>query len=190
MQNTFWENKYLELSSLAVTSSTWKSRLSSWNKFKSFISNTNSDFSWPLSQEIRNGFIVWCYEYGNVSANTVDKYLVHLNGIQSFLGFKKFDNSKKYTKSLLKGFKNAKNLKNKKNLNRKAITFDTLKIIRQKLKNTMGKKWDFQTVWTACCIAFFGCFRLGEILAKNPYVFDKYSDLTWSDVKLHKKAYQ
>ena len=112
MQNTFWENKYLELSSLAVTSSTWKSRLSSLNKFKSFISNTNSDFSWPLSQEIRNGFIVWCYEYGNVSANTVNKYLVHLNGIQSFLGFKKFDNSKKYTKSLLKGLKNAKNLKN------------------------------------------------------------------------------
>ena len=33
-----------------------------------------------------------------------------------------------------------KKLKNKKNLNRKAITFDTLKIIRQKLKNTMGKK--------------------------------------------------
>ena len=58
--------------------------------------------------------VLWV-QYGNVSANTVDNYLVHLNGIESFLGFKKFDNSKKYTKSLLKGFKNAKNLKNKKN---------------------------------------------------------------------------
>ena len=83
-----------------------------------------------------------------------------------------------------------KKLKNKKNLNCKAITFDTIKMLRQQLKNTMGKKIDFQTVWTAHCIAFFGCFRLGEILAKNPYVFDKYSDLTWSDVKLHKKVYQ
>ena len=33
-----------------------------------------------------------------------------------------------------------KKTQKQKNLNRKAITFDTLKIIRQKLKNTMGKK--------------------------------------------------
>ena len=37
-----WENKYLELSSLAVTSSTWKCHLSSFNKLKSFAKSTNT----------------------------------------------------------------------------------------------------------------------------------------------------
>ena len=40
MQTKFWENKYVELSSLAVSSSTWKSRMSSFNKLKTFAKDT------------------------------------------------------------------------------------------------------------------------------------------------------
>ena len=188
MQTKFWENKYIELSSLAVSSLTWKSRMSSFNKLIAFAKDTNSDISWPLNQETRNGFIVWCYASGSVSANTVVKYLTHLNSIQSFLGFKKFENNKKLSTTLLKGLKNAKNLKNKEKENKKAVTFGTLKIIKTKLKNEFRKSFIFYTYWTACCIAFFRCFRLGEILSKNPHAFDKKFELTWKDVKVHKKA--
>ena len=177
MQTKFWENKYVELSSLAVFSSTWKSRISSLNKLKTLL-KTLIQISWPLKQETHNGFIVWCYARGNVSANTVLKYLTHLNSIQSFLGFKKFENNK-FSTTLLKGLKNAKNLKKKEKANRKAVTFETLKVIKTKLKNEFGNSLIFYTYWTACCIAFFGCFRLGEILSKNLHAFDKKFELTW-----------
>ena len=78
-----------------------------------------------------------------------------MNSIQSFLGFKKFENNKNLSTTLLKGLKNAKNSKNK---------------------------------VKACCIAFFGCFRLGEILLKNLHAFDKKFELAWKDVKIHKKS--
>ena len=188
MQTKFWENKYVELSSLAVSSLTWKSRMSSFNKLKAFAKDTNSDISWPLNQETRNGFIMWCYARGSVSENTVVKYLTHLNSIQSFLGFKKFENNKNLSTTLLKGLKNAKNSKNKVKVNKKAVTFKTLKIIKTKLKNEFGKSFIFYTYWTACCIAFFRCFRLGEILSKNPHVFDNKFELMWKDVKIHKKS--
>ena len=113
--------------------------MSSFNKLKAFAKDTNSDISWPLNQEIRNGFIVWCYASGSVSANTVVKYLTHLNSIQSFLGFKKFENNKNLSTTLLKGLKNAKNSKNKVKVNKKAVTFKTLKIIKTKLKNESVK---------------------------------------------------
>ena len=99
MLNQHWKNKYLELSSLAVSSSTWKCRLSSLNKLKLFANSTGTSISWPLSEKFRNGFIIWCFGQGKVSANTVDKYLVHLNSIQSFLGFKKFKKKLKPVKS-------------------------------------------------------------------------------------------
>ena len=188
MNTNFWKKKYLELSSLAVASSSWKSRLSSFNKLKTFANDTNSKISWPSSQETGNGFFVWCYECGNVSANTLKNYLVHLNSIQSFLGFKKFNNHKKITSTLLNGLKNSKREKSKATSIRKAFTFDVLKSIRSKLKKECKIKLMFQTFWTACCVAFFGCFWLGEILPKNPHVFDSTSELTWNDVKIHRKS--
>ena len=187
MQNKHWEEKYLELSSLAVSSSTWKSRLSSLNKFKAFAKSTGTNISWPLSKENRNGFVVWCYDRSLLSANTVDKYLVHLNSIQSFLGFKKFNKSKDQTMFLLKGLKNARNRTKKPGSSRKAITFQILKTIKRKIKHSIESKLLAKTLWCACNIAFFGCFRLGKILPKNPHSFDLESDLLWNDVKIHKK---
>ena len=190
MLTQHWEKRYLELSSMAVTSSTWKCRLSSLNKLKKFAESTNTKIIWPINENIRNGFVIWCFDQGKVSANTVDKYLVHLNSIQSFLGFKKFKKSKNLTKTLLKGFKNANSLKNNKfnSPTRKAITFHLLKEIKSKIVSTFKEKILAKTFWCICCMAFFGCFRLGEILTKNKKVFDPNVDLLWKDIKIHRKS--
>ena len=188
MLDHHWENKYLELSSLAVTSSTWKCHLSSFNKLKSFAKSTNTKINWPLNEKIRNGFIVWCFDKGNVNAKTVDKYLVHLNSIQSFLGFKKFNKNRDQTKTLLKGYENARFYHNKKPKTRKAITFHLLQELKNKTRSFFSNKLISKTFWCICSLAFFGCFRLGEILTKNKNSFDPASDLLWKDVKIHRKS--
>ena len=188
MQNKFWENEYFKLSSLAVTSSTWKCRLSSLNKLKTFAKSTKTEIMWPLNEKIRNGFIVWCFAKGNVMAKTVDKYLVHLNSIQSFLGFKKFTKNKSQTKALLKGYENANVHLNKKPKIRKAITFHMLQDLKEKIRSTISNPILARTFWCICSFAFFGCFRLGELLTKNKSSFDPDSDLLWKDVKIYGKS--
>jgi hypothetical protein len=37
--------------------------------------------------------------------------------------------------------------------------------------------------WTASCLAFFGSFRLGEILSPNDSIFSR-ETLTWDDIQI------
>ncbi len=43
-----------------------------------------------------------------------------------------------------------------------------------------------KTFWTCALIAFWGAFRIGELLAKTKWEFDPFSDLTWREVKIKK----
>jgi hypothetical protein len=43
-----------------------------------------------------------------------------------------------------------------------------------------------QSVWTCCLVAFWGAFRLGELLGKSEKIFDKFSDLQWGTLSLEK----
>ncbi len=131
---------------------------------------------------------MWCFDKGNVNAKTVDKYLVHLNSIQSFLGFKKFNKNRDQTKTLLKGYENARFYHNKKSKTCKAITFHLLQELKNKTRSSFSNKLISKTFWCICSLAFFGCFRLGEILTKNKNSFDPASDLLWKDVKIHRKS--
>ena len=111
-----------------------------------------------------------------------------MNSIQSFLGFKKFNKNRDQTKTLLKGYENAKFYHNKKPKTRKAITFHLLKKLKNKTRSFFSNKLISKTFWCICSLAFFGCFRLGEILTKNKNSFDPASDLLWKDVKIHRKS--
>jgi hypothetical protein len=48
------------------------------------------------------------------------------------------------------------------------------------------EKLTSQSVWTCCLVAFWGAFRLGELLEKSEKIFDKFSDLLWGDIKFGK----
>ncbi len=50
------------------------------------------------------------------------------------------------------------------------------------------KKATRTAVWTASLVAFWGSFRLSEILPGNARIFDKYSDLLWEDLSLRKNS--
>ncbi len=54
---------------------------------------------------------------------------------------------------------------------------DGLKFVKERLTG--------QTVWTCCLVAFWGTFRLGELLGKAERAFDRFSDLLWGDLELN-----
>jgi hypothetical protein len=65
----------------------------------------------------------------------------------------------------------------------KPLTVKDLKRIRKGLEN-FGWKLTGQSVWTCCVVAFWGAFRLGELLGSDATRFNKFSSLLWEDVHL------
>jgi hypothetical protein len=99
------------------------------------------------------------------------------------LGFKIKKKNSKAVKIVLKGAENLQNLRNKKSVKADPFTFAVLKKFRKVLKATKWRKESKAAVWGACCLGYFGAFRAGELLPKKETVFDKFSDLLWTDVK-------
>ena len=185
MHNKFWETKFAHLTSLAVSSSSWKSRLASFHKLKKFSEDTNTSIEWPLKQNTINGFIIWCSEKNEITANTTKTYLCHLNSIQKLMGFKKFKLNK--YKNLIRGFQIDENLNKKRKNTRETIDFEALKKIKGEIFNQNTCKLFKKSLWAACSIAFFGCFRMGELVPKLENSTDKNFDLLWGDIELGKK---
>jgi hypothetical protein len=67
------------------------------------------------------------------------------------------------------------------------MTFRALNEMKEKIVNKNWKELTKKTFWTCALVAFWGAFRIGELLAKSKWEFDPFSDLTWKDVKLKKK---
>ncbi len=61
------------------------------------------------------------------------------------------------------------------------LTVADLKRIRKNLEK-QNRKLTGQSVWACCLTAFWGAFRLGELLGRNSYKFDVFSDLLWEDI--------
>ncbi len=62
------------------------------------------------------------------------------------------------------------------------VSLEILTQIKKGLQKMNLKKLSKLSVWALCLVAFWGAFRLGEILAKNKTKFDKFSDLLWKDI--------
>ena len=94
------------------------------------------------------------------------------------------DTNEKFANSLLKGIKNRECKNNRKKPKTTPMDFLLLKKIKKNLKKSNKSVIDQKVLWTACVLAFWGCFRLGEILPKSKLTFDRFSDLLGADVSV------
>jgi hypothetical protein len=63
-----------------------------------------------------------------------------------------------------------------------------LKRLRTKIFATKWENFNKWAFWGACLVAFFGSFRLGELLSPKSNSFDKKSTLRGKNVVFHKKS--
>jgi len=66
---------------------------------------------------------------------------------------------------------------------RRVMTVPLLRIIGHNLTKTGWSKVTVQSVWAASLVAFFGTFRMGELLAPHQSAIDGSSTLTWAGIK-------
>lgn len=66
------------------------------------------------------------------------------------------------------------------------MSLPTLKLLGHEIAKSDWNPLNRNVFWAACVIAFFGSFRMGEILAANKNSFTPNETLLWEDVTLGK----
>jgi hypothetical protein len=90
-------------------------------------------------------------------------------------------------KILLMGYKNMEKGR-KKHTPVKPINLTILQQIRRNLNSTKIGRGTRLAIWAASLLAFWGSFRLAEILPSRRLAFDKFSDLLWNDIQWKKES--
>ncbi len=119
----------------------------------------------------------------DLSPNTITSYMSHLKMIHNMRGLNDSSCTSFLSKTQIRGAKNLKFYSEDKGLGKKVMTLPLLKILGHSIANSGWSNRSKIVLWSSCCTAFFGSFRLGELLPKLEYSFNKFECLLWSDVR-------
>jgi hypothetical protein len=150
-----------------------------WKQF-----SVNQGFSWKkFSEKEVVKFICWGGGEKGLKGKTIQIYLGSLRTLVKLRQEIFAGNGKTVENFLLRGIGNSGKRSNwGKIQNNTPVNLEILCKIKKGLKRLKYKKISKHCVWTACLIAFWGAFRLGELFAKERGKFDQFSDLVWSDI--------
>jgi hypothetical protein len=193
MNHSFWRKIFLDVSSRALSLRSWKKYSSVLNLYKEFCADQQKMLTLPADWKMLSGFILWCREKRSLKASSLKSYVSTIRSLGRLVGGNACGFSP-LEKLLLAGVENGQTGFAKPET--APLRFEILKKIRTRLAK---KRWSFHsrlTVWSSCCIGYFGALRAGEMLAQKSLVFDRDSDLLWKDVtfpaldsvKLHLKS--
>ena len=156
---------------------------SAWNNFLSFEKSQLEKIVFPLKQNTINLLISWLRDSKNLRYASIVAYINSLTSILTLKGLN-CENMKSYaTKIALKGCKNLEFQTNSPSTKRKVMSLHLLKILGHEIAISNWPSDSKRIVWSACCLMFFGGFRVGEILAFRSDGFNPASCLTWADIK-------
>ena len=176
-----WKRIVEKLEAASIAAATGKKYKSGIQKLEKFSRETGTKISWPLTEQMINGFIVWCFDKKEIGAETVRAYLGGFRTVQNALGVggSKISSSEKI---LTRGMANLD--RGRKRIPKDAFTFSDLEKFRTYLAEK--KNWQQSTkrvFWAVATVAFFSSCRIGELLAKKENTFDPSSDLLGGDVR-------
>ncbi len=182
MKRGRWGKLFKKLCSNALAKSTWGKYAAAVNSFRKFCSEQAEPFRLPVSPEVSNSWIVWATGEGNLGANTMKAYLAALHSLGRLFDAKMGGQGAE--KLLLAGASNLARHSKPASAKRAPFTFKVLQRLCAELR---AKRWKISSklaIKAFCCTGYFGSFRAGELLAKDSWSFDKFSDLTWADIAL------
>jgi len=168
----------------SLASSTWQKYMCGWRAFRKFEEKIGVQYRWPLSKEALRNFAVFMLESRKVKANSVRAYLASLACLHKLRGWHNYEIKDWTINAILKGGTNLMVMNGLvRSSRRRVVTVALLRIIGSRLSRSGWSGSSRQTVWAACLLAFFGTFRMGELLASRRRSFDSLSTLTWGSVK-------
>ena len=149
-------------------------------KFDTFCSTFQLPDPFPFTETVLCSFAAYLADQG-LSPQTIKSYLAGVRNMQLSLGLPdpRDQSSLPILKRVQAGIWRAR-LGTTPARVRLPVTLPLLWQLRQYLDTTAHR--ERVAMWAICCMAFFGYFRLGEVLLESPNSFDQQYHLTWGDV--------
>jgi hypothetical protein len=124
--------------------------------------------------------VSWALTIRKLSPDTVKIYLSDLKLAHKIRSVDPNFENDFFIKAMLKGAKNVSLYTNITKKSKFVMSFPLLKIIGHEIALSNWTNDSKLVFWSACCVAFFGSFRLGEILPKSE---NSIENLTWSRIR-------
>ncbi len=172
----------LGLVGASLARNTWKRYNTALRQWESFRRESGIVVDFLDSEMWEKKFLIWGWRDRGLRVNTLKVYLSELKELGRLArGLETMGND--LGSVLVRGMSNLGTPWGKNRPTTKPLTVEDLRRIRKGL-GSFGCKLTGQSVWTCCVVAFWGAFRLGELLGSDSTRFDKFSSLLWEDVHL------
>ena len=169
---------------MARASSTWDSYMTAWKCFTNFCLIYGRKPYIPVELEWLESYADYLMDEKELQYQSIKSYLSALKFLHIInnVDFKHFSNLR--LRVILDGIKNECLVLRAKPNYRAVITWSILKILNHciAVSSTLIEH-DRQVVWTLFVLAFFGAFRMGELLAKDQNSFDPFRAISWSKIR-------
>ncbi len=170
----------LDLVAASLAQSTWRRYNSAMRLWETFQARTGETFNFLDPSVWSKRFIIWGWTTRHLAVSTLKIYLSELEKLGKIatglevtgMGLEKI---------LFQGMSNLNTHQQQQKHQVVPLTIADLRKIRKRLGKQKNKLTG-QSVWACCLTAFWGAFRLGELLGRNGYRFDVFSDLLWEDL--------
>jgi len=143
-------------------------------------------FDWPLSQKAVLTFTHWLIANRGLRAATVSHYLSGLRQAHIIKGMEPPKLRTELIKQVLKGRSNMEGTGQAgkpKNI-RTAMTTAVMKTLKNRIREADLDISSKIMLWSVCTLAFFGAFRIHELLSRHESTFDPVQTLLGKDIEV------
>jgi len=166
----------------------WDKHCSAFNNFKKFELENGAKYQWPLNTNVILDYCNWAIRQKQLDPKTVESYVHTLKIMHDLMDLDCSGCKNQLVKMLIRGAENRQIYAGSNSRTRNVITLPLLKLIGHEIAmqnwNTLNK----QIFWTACCLAFFGSLRMGEILFSSESSFDPNTSFLWGDIQFRENS--
>jgi hypothetical protein len=177
-----------ETANFALAKSTWSTYKTTRNHLSKCEQQTGEDLSLPVNDAKTILFLSWLLEERKIKLTSVESYLAGLRQLHLVEGLEAPKIRSDIINTILKGAKHRSWLEDRLNPRSKRLPMNLVAItlLGLELNQMEMNKADIRMVWTVSLIAFFGSFRMGELLTDKEEEFDPASDLLTEDIIITK----
>ncbi len=160
--------------------------ISSLSSYKRFAKDSGANISWPFTEKNICKYITWAQKIAKLSPSTINVYLGNLATGHKLRGLDPSACSSFLAKTMIKGAKNLASYTATTKEPKAVMTLSCLKILGHEIAISDWPALHKSVFWAACTLAFFGSFRISEILCPAQDSFSE-DTLVWSDVVFNDK---
>jgi hypothetical protein len=168
--------------SASRSTSTWSRLNSAVKNYQLFASIKGLSYAMPIPTPALRGYVNWALKDKKLSPATVRVYLSDLKNFQKLEDLPTSNFEDFFVSSMIKGAESLSLYDSLAKRVRLAMSYPLLKIIGHEIANSNWTTHSKKVFWTACCVAFFGSFRMGELLSQEETKYNTEA-LTWDCVK-------